>query len=258
MPETRSRTFGLPLAAVAAVLALVCLTPVNAQNRGGAGAPATPKADAPIDLTGYWVSVISQDWRWRMVTPARGDYASVPITAAAKKAADAWDPAKDEAAGDACKAYGAPAIMRVPTRLHITWQDENTLKIETDTGKQTRLFHFGARKPVRVAATRQGDSIAQWATAGGGRGDTPKNGSLQITTTNLLPGYLRKNGVPYSENTVVTEYWDLFTETNNDQWIVITATVDDPLYLRVPWLTALHFKREPDGLKWAPEPCSAR
>src|SRR5450631_782245 len=84
--------------------------------------PAPAARDfAPIDLTGYWVSVITQVWRFRMVTPAKGDYASVPLTAAALSAADAWDPAKDEAAGEQCRSYGAPAVMRNPERLHITW-----------------------------------------------------------------------------------------------------------------------------------------
>ena len=245
------------LPAATAALALFSFAAVQAQSQ--TPLVAKPKAAAPIDLTGYWVSVISQDWRWRMVTPAKGDYASIPITAAAKKAADAWDPARDGAAGAQCKSYGAPSIMRVPTRLRITWQDENTLKIETDNGTQTRLFHFGAWKPDHAVPSLQGDSIAQWHLARAARGQgTPNYGSLQVTTKNLLPGYLRKNGVPYSENVVVTEYWDLYTEKNGDQWIVITSTVDDPLYLQVPWLTALQFRREPDGAKWTPEPCSAR
>src|ERR1700677_4844724 len=98
---------------------------------------------APIDLTGYWVTIITPDWRERMVTPAKGNYIGVPITVAAQKVADTWDPAKDEAAGQQCKAYGAPALMATPTRLHIGWQDDNTLKVETDYGMQTRLFHFG-------------------------------------------------------------------------------------------------------------------
>jgi hypothetical protein len=240
-----------------AILTIVARTTAHAQTRDAA--PATAKASAPIDLTGYWVSVISQDWRWRMVTPARGDYASVPITAAAKKVADAWDPAKDEAAGTPCKAYGAPAIMRAPTRLHITWQDENVLKVETDTGRQTRLFRFGAWKGGRGAASLQGDSVARWHPARAARGSgAPKYGALHVTTKNLLPGYLRKNGVPHSGDAVVTEYWDLYTEKNGEQWLVLTTTVDDPLYLQVPWLTALQFRREPDGAKWAPEPCAAR
>ena len=100
------------------------------------------KADAPIDITGYWVSIVTEDWRYRMVTPAKGDYASVPLNAEARKVADAWDPAKDEAAGDQCKSYGAAAIMRVPGRLHITWDGETALKMETDAGTQTRMFEF--------------------------------------------------------------------------------------------------------------------
>src|SRR5262245_59459561 len=84
--------------------------------------PPSPQAGAPIDLTGYWVSIVNEDWRFRMVTPARGDYQGVPMTAAARQAADAWDPAKDEAAGNQCKAYGAPALLRVPEHLHLTWQ----------------------------------------------------------------------------------------------------------------------------------------
>jgi len=218
----------------------------------------SPKAAAPIDLTGYWVSVVTQDWRWRMVTPAKGDYQSIPITVEAKKVGDAWDPAKDEAAGEQCKSYGAPALMAIPTRLHITWQDENTLKVETDAGTQTRQFHFGNWKPQDAAPTWQGESIAQWETARVARGVVPKSGSLKVVTSHLRPGYLRKNGVPYSSNAVLTEYWDLTTERNRDQWITITSSVEDPQYLRRPWVTALQFRKEPDGAKWDPTPCSAR
>jgi hypothetical protein len=247
---------------------------VQAQGRGQGGgqeaaAPRPAKAAAPIDLTGYWVSIVTQDWRQRMVTPAKGDYASIPITAEAKKVGDVWDPAKDETAGEQCKSYGAPAIMRVPGRFHITWQDDNTLKVETDAGMQTRLFHFGAWTPPGGAATWQGDSVAQWETppegrgagggggGGGGRDETPKSGSLKVVTNHLRPGYLRKNGVPYSANAVLTEYWDLFKEANGEQWIGITTVVDDSLYLRQPWVVALQFKKEPNGAKWDPTPCSA-
>src|SRR5579863_1515397 len=110
---------------------------------GLAQTESSAKVAAPIDLTGYWVTIIAPDWRERMITPAKGDYLAVPITAAAQKIADAWDPAKDEAAGQQCRSYGAPAINSTPTRLHITWQDDDTLKVETDYGMQTRLFHFG-------------------------------------------------------------------------------------------------------------------
>ncbi len=238
---------------------------VDAQNRDGRGrgagpdaAPRTAKAAAPIDLTGYWVSVVTQDWRWRMVTPAKGDYASIPITAEAKKVGDGWDPAKDEAAGEQCRSYGAPALMAVPTRLRISWQDESTLKVETDAGTQTRQFHFGNWTPRGGAPTWQGDSIAEWERPRPARGVLPKGGSLKVQTRRVRPGYLRKNGVPYSADAVLTEYWDLSTEPNGDHWITLTSTVEDARYLREPWVTAINFKKEQDGGKWDPTPCSAR
>jgi hypothetical protein len=265
MNELSLRIRSLPLAIVATMLG-----PAHyfAQAQGGrAGqvptAPqSTAKASAPadLDLTGYWVSIVTEDWRWRMVTPAKGDYQSVPINEAARIAADKWDPAKDEAAGEQCKSYGAPAIMRVPERLHITWQDDNALKVETDAGQQTRLLHFGNWKAPGGPATWQGDSVARWETprTGGGRAEVPKYGDLKILTTHIRPGYLRKNGLPYSATAELTEYWDLNKEANGDQWLVVTTIVHDPMYLMQDWITSSHFQREPNGSKWDPQPCSAR
>ena len=262
-------------ALMAAALSVVVAVSVIAQ-RGAppTGSPSLPRTAAPIDLTGYWVSVVTQDWRWRMVTPPKGDYTGIPMNLASKRVADTWDPAKDEAAGEQCKSYGAPALMSVPGRVHITWQDDTTLKAEMDAGMQTRLLHFGDWKgPQGAPPAWQGDSVAQWQmprpnvnlllrpvvrSAGGGPSPAPTGGSLKVVTTRLRPGYLRKNGVPYSANTVLTEYWDLFKRENGDQWLAITTEIQDPVYLREPRLIALHFKKEPDGAKWDPTPCSAR
>ena len=247
----------IKLLMVAAVLSLPTL---SAQ-------PKSAKALAPIDLIGYWVSVVTEDWRWRMITPAKGDYASIPITPGAKKLADTWDPAKDEAAGEQCRSYGAPAIMRVPGRFRITWQDDNTLKVESDYGMQTRLFHFGSWTAPGGVPGWQGDSVAHWEIPRNrvGTGSVAREveaqggfGSLTVETTHIRPGYLRKNGVPYGSKAKLTEYWDLNRETNGDQWLVITTLVDDPEFLQEQWVTALHFKKEADGAKWAPTPCSAK
>jgi hypothetical protein len=253
-------------AAVAAALAILVLnsTGIDAQGRGAApAAPPNPRAVAPIDVTGYWVAYITEDWRWRMVTPAKGDYASIPLNVDGKRAADAWDPAKDDAAGERCKAYGAPGLMRAPTRLRITWLDEATLKLETDYGIQTRLLQFRARPAAGGAPTLQGVTAAQWVTGPGGRGRAAagdaRRGSLKTVTTRLRPGYLRKNGVPYSADTVFTEYWDVLTgPPGNTQWLVVTNVVEDPVNLQIPWITSVHFRKEPDGSKWDPSPCAAR
>jgi hypothetical protein len=230
-----------------------------AQGRGrGAAPPATGRAGAPIDLTGYWVAEVTEDWRWRMVTPAKGDYMSIPINAAAQKVGDAWDPAKDEAAGEQCKAYGAPGLMRAPTRLNITWLDDNTLRVQTDYGMQTRLLHFGSWTPPGGAPTWQGDSVARWDIPQGRGAGGPGTGTLVVTTNRLRPGYLRKNGVPYSANATMTEYWDLIRERNGDLRILLLIQVDDPTYLNQPWVVPVHFKKEPNGSKWDPTPCAAR
>jgi hypothetical protein len=196
-----------------------------------------------------------------MVTPAKGDYDGVPLNGAGRKLADAWDPAKDEAAGEQCKSYGAAAISRVPGRLHITWQDDKTLKVEADAGTQTRLFHFDGKPPAAAAATWQGFSSATWEhQAGGGFGPPApgSGGSLKVVTAKMRPGYLRKNGAPYSADAVVTEYFDALKEPDGEQYLIVKTLVDDPQYLAAQFITSTHFKKEPDGSKWHPGPCVAR
>jgi hypothetical protein len=227
----------------------------------GADAPANPRAGASADITGYWTSVVTEDWRYRMVTPPKGDRQNVPVTAAAIAVLNAWDPAKDEAAGEQCRAYGAVGAMRQPGRLHITWADDNTLKIDTEAGTQTRLLHFGAATPS-AEPTWQGDSLATWEYAGGRRGRggaSSTDGSLKVVTTHLRPGYLQKNGVPYSANAVLTEYFSRTAEPNGDNWLILTAIVEDPLYLNTPFIRSTHYKRLPDNFSgWEGEACSSR
>jgi hypothetical protein len=230
--------------------------------------PKSGRDGAPVDLTGTWVSIVAEDWRWRMLTPLKGDAASIPYKPDARKVIDAWDPAKDEAAGLQCKAYGAPAVMRIPGRVRISWQDDNTLKLDLDQGRQTRLLHFGAKPAPAAAASWQGYSAARWEPAqpyvGNGLpiGVSPRYGSrsrsLEVNTSNLREGYLRKNGVPYSEKTTVAEYYDLFQEPGGDTWFTVTTIVTDPVYLFTPFVTTTDFRKEAGDSKFSPAPCTAR
>jgi len=244
------------LAVVATAFLLVWPIPIHAQ-RGRGGAPPTPQAAAGIDLTGYWVSVITEDWKYRMVTPKKGVYDSLTLNAEGRRVGDAWDPARDEAAGEQCRSYGAANVMRLPGRLHVAWQDANTLRVDIDAGTQTRLFHFGAASAPGGEPTWQGYSVAEWERAPGGR-DGARLGNLKVVTTNLRPGYVRKNGAPYSDKTVVTEYYDVNRVPNGDQWLTVTTKVEDPLYFNRPYITTSDFKKLPDASGWNPTPCSAR
>jgi len=241
-------------AAIAVLLAAGLSTLVSAQGRG-AQTPRSPKDSAPIDLSGYWVSLVTEDWRWRMVTPPKGDVASVPLNPEGTKVANSWDPATD----GSCLAYGAAGVMREPTRLHITWESPQTLKIETDSGVQTRRFVFGTSQPP-AQRSLQGYSAAEWEIVGaGGRGAPagPRRGNLKVTTTMMSGGWLRKNGVPYSEDATLTEYYDRFPAPNGEEWFVVTTIVSDSKYLNTDFVTSTHFKKEADGAKWAPKPCKS-
>ena len=234
----------------------------------------TPKAAAVFDPSGYWVPLITEDWRMRMVTPPKGDYASVPLNNEGRRIADTWDLAKDNVASNQCKPYGVGGISRQPGRLHITWQDDNTLKLEYDAGQQTRLLRFGPSPAAPGEKTWQGLSMAEWdvpqaAGRGGGQGNavgaggaagragTGTRGALKVTTTSMKEGYLRKNGVPYSESAIITEYIDrLGPEPDGAIYLLIRTTIEDPKYLQQPFVTSTHFRLEADGAsKWAPTPC---
>lgn len=227
-----------------------------------------PRTQGPLDLSGYWVAIVTEDWRYRMLTPDKGDYPGLPLNAAGRALANSWDPAKDEASGNACKSYGAGAIMRVPTRLHITWVDDNTLKVETDAGQQTRVFHFNSDGPAGAAPSLQGFSVATYegmrprgfivpVAAGTTGAHSNQEGYMKVVTTNLTPGYLRKNGVPYGAKASVEETFDSFSEAGLT-WLIVTTLVTDPEFLDQSFITSSQFRKQADDTGWNPAPCSAK
>jgi hypothetical protein len=253
---------------VCAVVALFSLTLHAQQGRqggappggraGGPAVPATGRTQAPYDITGYWVSLVTDDWRYRMLTPPKGNADYMPVNPEARRVMDTWDPAKDEAAGEACRGYGAGGVMRLPGRLHITWDGDNVLKLETDAGTQTRRFVFGAAPAAAGEPTWQGTSAARWM-GPGGRGRGPATtGQLVVTTNRLKPGYLRKNGIPYSANAVITEYFLRLVDDDGQQYLAVTTMVDDPQYLAQPYIKTYQFKKQADASGWNPTPCVAR
>jgi hypothetical protein len=234
---------------------------VEARQRGVPAGPApTARASAPVDLTGYWISLVTEDWRYRMVVPKKGDNPSIPVNAEGKRLVDAWDPAKDAAAGEQCRAFGAGNIMRMPGRIHITWDGDTVLRVDTEAGTQTRRFRFGGVAPSTGLPSWQGDSVAQWEYAGGRAprgGATATAGNLKVVTTRMRPGYLQLNGVPYSGNAVVTEYFHAAKHATGDEWLFVTTIVEDPQYLTARFVRSSHFKKLPDGSSWKPVPCVA-
>ena len=252
-------TFLRPLAWTSAcVVLLVAVSSARAIAQQPAPAVTSPREGALIDITGQWVSVITEDWRWRMVTPPKGDAASIPLNAAGRKLADAWDLAADRTRGGLCKAFGPPSLIRQPGRIRIRWENDRTLLLDFDAGSQTRRFHFDSRPAA--ARTLQGESQAKWFRQPQnrgifGRGGASAGGSLEVVTTNLTAGYLRPNGVPYSERAVVKEFFDTFTMPEEGTWLIVTTVVNYPEYLTQELVLSSQFRKETDTSKWNPRPC---
>jgi hypothetical protein len=280
----------LPVAA-ALLLSVSALVAAQAPKPAQGRAPTTARAAAAFDMTGYWVSEVTEKWRFRMLVPDKGDYTQVPLNPEGRKIANAWDPAKDEAGGEACRAYGAAGLLQVPGRLHITWQDDNTLRLDTDSGTQTRLLRFalpqgqgapsasrgGTATPPNGAPTWQGNSVAIWGGTdprdrrdGQGGPATDDEGNLlvardrrdpdylKVTTTRMRAGYLQKNGVPYSANALLEEYFDLASDPyTKNTWLLVTTVVTDAQYLNEPLIMHSHFKKVSDASGWDPTPCRA-
>jgi hypothetical protein len=261
---------------VATAIAVFLLTSAASRGHGQVAQPRAPNSSlrelAPIDLTGYWVSVVTEDWRYRMVMPLKGDYGSVPLNANGRREADKWTP---DQTGQ-CEAFGAGAVMRAPGRVHITWENDSTLRIDTEAGNQTRRIPLGQTKappPAGAAPSWQGTSVATWdgppdvidvlRTGGFDRLDSGMGAAarrmvwtpLKVVTTNLRPGWLRANGVPYSAQAVVTEHFMRFAVPEAGEWLTVRTVIDDPTYLVQSFMTSTNFKREADGSKWNPKAC---
>ena len=214
----------------------------DCQRRADPKAGKTPKEAAPVDLSGDWVSMVVEDWRWRMVTPPKGDFASLPLNDEAKKVANTWDPKKD---ANNCKEWGAAGMIRNPMRIRMSWENDQTLKMETDHGQVTRVFNFQRSAVKDGEPSMQGQSVAEW--------DGP---GLKVVTTKMLPGYLRKNGVPYSADAVMTEFYNRYQAFGED-WLSVTTVVYDPKYLTRELILSTDFKKLKDTSQWRPTPCGA-
>jgi hypothetical protein len=289
--SAKRTSFGL------ALLAVVVSLPHPAHAQADNAPEPTARDLAPIDLTGYWTAVVTEDWPQRMLDPTKGDFGAgppgavqtpgrvpvglgpnpadegnIPYEAAGSRAALAWDPG----ANDHCLAYGAPGILRQATRLHISWIDDNTLRLNTDLGATTRSLHFapaprpgrmnyiGGRYvpekkladfevPAGLDRSSMGFSVARW-TAFGGQ-NYVAGGYLKVETTNLTRGYYWRNGMPYTEDAKLIEHFRTMTLPDGSSWILLTLKVEDPEYLTQPFLVNYHFRKLPNDSSWNPQPC---
>ena len=248
--------------ALLAPLLVIAAIPALAQD--GSAITGRDRMPEDQDLSGNWVSVVTQHWHYRMLMPPDGATAKIPLSATGRRVHEMIDLDQDVANGDECRAYGAGNIMRIPGRLRIQWADDNTLQIDTDAGTQTRLLHFNSQmSAASVAPSLQGHTVAGWfGREGAPEGDrnadqNDPNAARYVvaSTSRLTPGYLLKNGVPYSASMTMEEHFYTFSEPNGDEWLVVSAIISDPEFLARDHVTVNQFKRESNGRGWDPTPC---
>ncbi|HEX6994470.1 MAG TPA: hypothetical protein VF339_10040 [Gammaproteobacteria bacterium] len=256
MPRLRAGVAALGAAAAALASSSAAAQPAGF---GAAFGSPSPRAAAPVDLTGYWVSLVTEDWIERMApdSPPSGSGGGF-----GRGAGGPPRPATNP--DDPCRAYGAGGIMRVPGRVHVSWADDRTLELEFDAGSQRRVLHFEPGAPAPEQKTLQGYSVARWVTGrdggagfGGGRGGPaapPAWGKLEVVTTGMSGGYLLSSRSNYSDAAVLTEYWSYHSAFGNE-YVTVTAILDDGGTVST---TSSTFKKEPDGAKFEPTGCEIR
>jgi hypothetical protein len=194
---------------------------------------------ADADLTGYWDNIIQEDFGYRLAGPAVGDYSGLPINDAAKAIADNWDPEDGYKPENQCKMHGAAYIMRSPIRFFLEYEDEVTIsiKIELEMGRERKIYLDG--RPAEGPPTEMGHSVGVW------NGDM-----LTVTTTNMTEKYIRRNGVPNSEQAVMTEHF-----IRHDNYITLISIIEDPVYLTEPLIRSVSYRKRDDEFKWVRYDC---
>jgi hypothetical protein len=150
--------------------------------------------------------------------------------------------------------------MRLPGQIRLSWTNDNQLQLETEAGAQTRRLVFGSSGSAQ-SSSLQGSSTAQWIRPGRPIRGAPLStgGQLRVVTTQMTPGYLRKNGVPYSGQARLTEYFNRVDDPETgESWLIVVQVVEDPTYLNQRFFTSSHFKKVSDSTPWQPSACTAR
>ena len=193
------------------------------------------RASAQIQLSGVWNPMRShEDDQDRGPGPDLGDYTGLPINDAARLFAESWDASRLTLQEHQCRVHVAPYIFHGPLRLRI-WEEKDpetqqviAIKNYISTYEQTRTIWMDGRPHPSAYAphTFMGFSTGVW------EGDT-----LTVTTTHLKQGWLRRNGVPESDQTTVVEHF-----IRHGQYFTHIAIITDPVYLAEPMIRSTDFQ----------------
>ena len=208
-------------------------------------------ASAQFDITGSYNAIFHEDQPERIPGPSLGDYLGLPINDSARAFADAWDASRLTVPEHQCRAHSSPYILRGPLNMRI-WDERDpetqqvvAFHIDISNFQQRRtVWMDGRAHPSRFAEhTWMGFSTGRW------EGET-----LVVTTTHIKQMWHRRNGLPQSDQTTLTERFSLHGSV-----LTHVTYTDDPVYLTEPLVKTTNMLRNPRPL--APQqllyPCTA-
>jgi hypothetical protein len=201
---------------------------------------AARPACAQNDLSGEWANLLHEDVNHRNDAigggPRIGDYAGLPINAAARARADAWDAAiytlPEHQTIFAPAQYWARGggNMRIQKVVDDDTQQLIAYKIyraAAGAGIIRMIWMDGREHPPEYAAhTWQGFSTGRWEGA-----------MLTVKTTHVKEGWIQRNGVPSSDRATVTEHI-----VRHGDVLTIVSIVDDPVYLDEPLIRSTNWR----------------
>ena len=228
------------LAVVAGVLGVRSSASSQAQPPGGAYGSLVELTDAAaratatgVDFTGEWAPRFHEDQPERVPGPELGDYLRIPINPAARMRGETWEASQQTLWEWQCRPHSADYIWRGPSPVRI-WKEVDPVSRQVTAwhaewlrSVDRQIYMDGRPHPSKSAPhTWAGFSTGKW------EGDM-----LTIKTTHLKEGYVRRNGLPRSDEAMLTEHWMLHGDV-----LTVATIVYDPVYLTEPFIRTTDYE----------------
>lgn len=203
------------------------------------GVASTP-AFAQVDLIGSWNARFHEDQPERVPGPSLGDYVGLPINDSARAFAEAWDASRLTVPEHQCRAHAVPYIYRGPLNLRI-WEERDP-RTQDVVAIHHDMSNFQQRRTVWMDGRPHPSANAEHTWMGFSTG-TWEGDTLVVRTTHIKQMWHRRNGLPQSDKTVLTERY-----TRHGDFFTLVTITDDPVYLTEPLVKTTNFALSPRPL----------
>jgi glyoxylase-like metal-dependent hydrolase (beta-lactamase superfamily II) len=221
--------------------ALLGVWVLRAQGPDGFGAFGAPKGKGgppvAVDFSGWWTANLQEDSGERGAGPELVDYGGIPINEAGRLWALSYDTSRLTSRFHQCDGYVAPYSVRAIGNTRV-WEERDpklhtpiALHWYSQTFEGHRVIWLDGRPhpPAYAPHTWMGFSTGTWV-----------GNALRVETTHLKQGWLRRNGLPESDQATLVEFF-----VRHGDHITYTSVITDPVYLSEPWIRTTDFYRNP-------------